>query len=68
MIFPYDLVKEGKMTFKYEDLKVMLNDKKLILSVTLVLFNLMVFQQIGNCIRWLSKHKDSLCTAFLQAF
>jgi hypothetical protein len=43
LLFPYEMVKEGKMTFRYEDLKSILNNKKLIFSGTLVLFNLMVF-------------------------
>lgn len=41
--FPYTMVKEGKMFFKYEDLKAAMNDKKLVLTVIVVLFNLMVF-------------------------
>lgn len=44
IIFPYDLVKEGKMTFKYEHLKALMNNKRIIVSVTLVLFNLIVYQ------------------------
>lgn len=43
LIFPYELVKEGKMTFRYEDLKAVLNNKKLIFTGTLVLYNFMVF-------------------------
>ena len=62
------MVREGKLYFKYEDLKSLMNDKKLVFSITLVFFNLMVFQQIADCVRWLSKNRESCISTLYHAF
>lgn len=67
-VFPYELVKEGKLPFKYEDLKLLLNDKKLILTATLVMFNLIVFQQLTYSVKWLYKSKSTICGSLFTAF
>lgn len=64
---PYEAVRDGKLPFKYEDVKGLLNNKNLIVTVGLFLSNIVVFNQVADAIRYLSRNRDSICAALQTA-
>jgi len=59
--FPYSMVSIGKLPFTYEELKAIMGNKKFLLIVITIIFNLVVFQQVAEGIRWFNRHKDHAC-------
>jgi hypothetical protein len=64
----YETIVAGKMPFKYEELKALINNKNVITSIALIGCTMVVVSQFGDIMRYLYKNQDSFCKVIYTAF
>ncbi len=61
-LFPYELVKEGKLPFTYEQVKNLSQNINLMMIVSCYAVNMLVFSQLIECYKWVSKNSEKTFT------
>ena len=66
-LFPYDLVKEGKLPFTYEEFRAVTHNRKLMLGMAVYGVNVVFISQVTECIRWVNRNHERLCAVLTHA-
>lgn len=66
-VFSYEAVSQGKLPFRYEDLKALLDNKNFIVTLGIIIGNIVIFSQLLGTMRWLSKNSDSIFSILTNA-
>ena len=66
-LFPYSLVKEGKLAFNYEEFRAVTQNRKLLLGMAVYAGNVVFISQITECIRWVNRNHERLCAILTHA-
>lgn len=64
--FNIENVSQGRMPFKYEDMKAFINSKHVVVTIAIVGINIVILSQVSEIVRYLAKN-DSICGSLYTA-
>lgn len=67
VVFPYSLVQQGKISFKYADLKKALENPAYLSIFFVFLIITIIFQMLVDCFKWLYYNRDSMFTIVMHS-